>query len=104
MFKNSKSTSSFKNSKLSTVDQEKKETLESLGYAFASASKKSGWNWSTQDDQSAENLATEAEAIQDAWSDAGGKTQEGLGIPAETWDRMGVKEQTEMINEALSGS
>ncbi|MET0961933.1 MAG: hypothetical protein ABWY05_03825 [Noviherbaspirillum sp.] len=104
MFKNSKSTSSFKNSKLSTVDQERKETLESLEYAFASASKKSGWSWSTQDDQSDENQATEAEAIQHAWDNAGAKTREKLGIPAETWDRMGVKEQTEMINEALSGS
>ncbi len=104
MFKNSKSSSSFKNSRVSTADQERKETLEGLGYAFTSASKKSGWNWSTQHDQSDENAPTEAEAIEDAWRDAGEKAQELLKIPPETWARMGVKEQTEMINDALSGS
>lgn len=83
------------------ADQEKKETLEGLGYAFTSASKKSGWIWSMQHDHSDKNACTEAEAIQDAWRDAGEKAQALLNIPAETWGRMGVKEQTEIINDAL---
>lgn len=101
MFKKSKSSSGFKNSTLSSSEQDQKATLEQLGYAFSSASKKSGWNWSTESDQADGNLATEGEAIHDAWTHAGRIAQATLAIPDETWTRMGVKEQTEMINEAF---
>ena len=57
-----------------------------------------------QQDHSDQNASTEAEAIQDAWRHAGERTRERLEIPVETWDRMGVKEQTEIIDDALSGS
>lgn len=104
MFKKNKSASSFKATRISSDDIEKKVTLESLGYAFTSASKKSGWKWSTQDDQSDENAATEAQVILDAWHHAGERTQERLSIPADTWSHMGLKEQVDMINEALKGN
>ena len=101
MFKKSKSSSGFKNSTLSSAEQDQKATLEQLGYAFSSASKKSGWNWSTESDQADGNVPTEGDAIQDAWVHAGQKAQSKLAIPDDTWSRMGIKEQTEMINEAF---
>ena len=102
MFKNSKTSSGFKNSRLSSAEQIMKQTLESLGYSFDSASKKSGWAWSTQRDHSDGNKATEAEAVEDAWQHAAGKAQAGLDIPEETWARMGTGEQADMITEALT--
>ena len=104
MFNKTKSSSGFKNARIPAGDQEKKDTLESLGYAFSSASKKSGWKWSTQHDHADENAPTESEAIADAWRHAGRHAQERLQIPEETWSLMGVKEQTDMINEAFAGS
>jgi hypothetical protein len=103
MFKKSKGGSSFKSAKVSSDASEKKDLLEELGYAFDSASKKSGWNWSTPNASSADNQPTEGEAIADAWRDAGERTQLLMDIPADTWERMGVKEQAELLREALSG-
>ena len=91
----------FKNGKISTAAQDMRETLTGIGYAFDSASRKSGWRWSTDTDRSDGNLPDEAAAIDDAWRDAGKRTQEKLSIPDDTWRRMGVKEQTEMILDAL---
>lgn len=92
----------FKNSKMSSDQQLKKETLEGLGYSFDSASKKSGWNWSAPKDSSDGKFPTEGDAVQDAWRDAGDKTKRILNIPSETWDRMAAKEQKEMIEDALA--
>lgn len=92
----------LKSGKISSAAQEKRETLTGIGYAFDSASRKSGWRWSTASDSSDGSLPDEAAAIEDAWRDAGSKTQIKLQIPEETWMRMGVKEQTEMILDALS--
>ena len=50
------------------------------------------------------NQPTETDAIEDAWRDAGERTQELMGIPADTWERMGAKEQGELLREALSGT
>lgn len=97
----------FKNSGISFDAQLKKETLEAIGFAFESVSKKSGWNWATSGSSPAEssdgNLPTEAGAIQDAWRHAGEQTQSLLNIPSETWGRMGTKEQKEMIEDAMAG-
>lgn len=103
MFKKSKAGSSFKSGSVSSGAAGKKEILEELGYAFDSASKKSGWSWTTPADRSDGNQPTETDAIEDAWRDAGERTRDALNIPAETWERMGVKEQGELIQEALSG-
>lgn len=102
MFKKSKGSSSFKSGKVSAGDAEKKEVLEQLGYVFDSVTKKSGWNWSTSAASSDRNQPTEGDAIADAWRDAGERTQAAMKIPIETWDRMTVKEQAELILEALS--
>lgn len=91
----------FKSGKISSAAQEKRETLTGIGYSFDSASRKSGWRWSTESDSSNGNLPDEAAVIEDAWRDAGSKTQQKLQIPDETWSRMGMKEQTEMILDAL---
>lgn len=91
----------FKNGKIPSSAQEKRETLTGIGYTFDSASRKSGWRWSTGTYNSDGNLSDEAAAIDDAWRDAGTRTQEKLSIPDDTWSRMGVKEQTEMILDAL---
>lgn len=93
----------FKNSALSSDLQSRKETLEAVGYAFESVSKKSGWSWSHSSDSSDGNIPTEGGAIQDAWRDAGERTQDILNIPSETWSRMGTREQKEMIEEAMAG-
>ncbi len=103
MFKKSKSGSSFKSSKATSGGSGKKEILEGLGYAFDSVTKKSGWNWATSIAHSDHNLPAEGEVIEDAWRDAGERTQNAMNIPADTWQRMSVKEQTELIQEALSG-
>lgn len=102
MFKKGKGGSSFKSGKVSSGDAEKKELLEGLGYAFDSVTKKSGWSWSTAAATSDGNQPTEGDAIADAWRDAGERTQAALNIPADTWERMSVREQTELIQEALS--
>lgn len=93
----------FKNSALSSDLQSRKETLEAVGYAFESVSKKSGWHWSHSLDNSDRNIPTEGGAIQDAWRHAGERTQDILSIPSETWSRMGTREQKEMIEEAMAG-
>jgi len=103
MFKKTKGGSSFKSGKVSSGVAEKKEILEELGYAFDSVTKKSGWSWSTSAASSEHNQPTEGDAIADAWRDAGERTQAAMNIPAETWERMSVKEQAELIQEALSG-
>ncbi|WP_151633192.1 hypothetical protein [Noviherbaspirillum aerium] len=102
MFKKGKGGSSFKSGKVSSGDAEKKELLEGLGYTFDSVTKKSGWSWSTSAATSDGNQPTEGDAIGDAWRDAGERTQAALNIPADTWERMSVREQTELIQEALS--
>ena len=104
MFKKTKSGSGFKSGSLSSDAAARKEILEGLGYAFDSASKKSGWSWSTPSTRSDQNQPGESEAVADAWRDAGERTRETMNIPAETWDRMGVREQGELLGEALSGS
>ena len=93
----------FKNSAISSDLQSRKETLEAVGYSFESISKKSGWRWNATADSSDGNLPTEGGAIQDAWRHAGEHAQSTLNIPAETWARMGTKEQREMIEAAFSG-
>lgn len=93
----------FKNSGISSELQLKKETLEALGFAFDSVSKKSGWNWSTAAESSDGNMPTEAGVIQDAWRHAGEHAQSVLNIPSETWQRMAAKEQKEMIEDAMTG-
>jgi hypothetical protein len=103
MFKKSKGGSSFKTSKVSSGDADKKEILEGLGYAFDSITKKSGWRWSTPDASSDQNQPTESDAIADAWRDAGERTQSAMNIPADTWEKMSVKEQAELVQEALAG-
>jgi hypothetical protein len=103
MFKNAKGGSTFKSGKVSSGASEKKEVLEELGYAFDSVTRKSGWTWSSPDASSVDNQATEADAISDAWRDAGERTQSVMDIPADTWERMSVKEQAELLREALSG-
>lgn len=92
----------LKNGKISTELQLKKESLQLLGYAFDSISKKSGWSWSSDSDASTSNSPSEGEVIQDAWRNAGEKAQSVLNIPSETWQRMAVKEQKEMIEEAFA--
>ncbi len=92
----------FKNSAISSDLQSRKEALEAVGYSFKSASRKSGWNWSTDADSSDGNQPTEGDVIQDAWRHAGDQAQSILNIPSDTWDRMGTKEQREMIEEALN--
>lgn len=103
MFKKAKGGSSFKSGSISSDAAGKKDLLESLGYAFDSASKKSGWTWATAAAQSDQNQPTEADAIADAWRDAGERTRQAMNIPAGTWDRMDAREQGELIGEALSG-
>jgi hypothetical protein len=103
MFKKSKGGSSFKSGKVSSGGAEKKETLEGLGYAFDSVTKKSGWSWSTSAARSDHNQPTEGDVIADAWRDAGERTQAAMNIPVDTWERMSVKEQAELIQEALWG-
>lgn len=104
MFKKSKGGSSFKSGKVSSGDAERKDLLEELGYTFDSITRKSGWSWSTADAASGHNQPTEGDAIADAWRDAGERTQAAMNIPADTWERMSVKEQSELIQEALSGA
>jgi hypothetical protein len=94
----------FKNSAISSDMQSRKEALEAVGYSFKSISKKSGWNWSTAAESSDGNTPTESDVIQNAWRHAGERAQSILNIPSETWDRMGIKEQREMIDEALAGT
>jgi hypothetical protein len=103
MFKKSKGGSSFKSGKVASGDAGKKEILEELGYAFDSVSKKSGWSWNTASVRSEHNQPTEGDAIADAWRDASERTRMTMDIPADTWDRMSVKEQAELIREALTG-
>jgi hypothetical protein len=102
MLKTSKTSSGFKNSRLSSSGQVMKQTLESLGYSFDSASKKSGWAWSTQLEHSVGNRPTEGEAVEDAWLHAASIAQTELDIPPDTWTRMGTSEQADMITEALT--
>ena len=104
MFKKAKSGSSFKSGGISSDAAAKKEILEGLGYAFDSASKKSGWTWATSLTRSDQNQPTEGDAVADAWRDAGERTREAMNIPAETWECMGVREQGELLAEALPGS
>jgi hypothetical protein len=103
MFKKTKGGSSFKSGALSSGAAEKKAILEDLGYAFDSVTKKSGWNWSTSSAGSDSNQPTEGEAIDDAWRNAGERAQSAMEIPAATWERMSLKEQAQLIQEALSG-
>jgi hypothetical protein len=103
MFKKSKGGSSFKGNKVSSGDAGKKEILEELGYSFDCVTKKSGWSWSTSATSSDHNQPTEGDAIADAWRDAGERTQAAMNIPVDTWERMSVKEQAELIQESLSG-
>lgn len=103
MFKKSKGGSGFKSGKTSSGDAGKKEVLEGLGYEFDCVTKKTGWSWSTPTAHSEQNQPAEADAIADAWCHAGERTQAAMNIPVDTWERMGVKEQTELIQEALSG-
>ena len=102
MFKKSKSGSSFKGSAVSSGAAGQREILEGVGYAFDSVTKKSGWSWSTTDTRSDENQPSESDAIADAWRDAGERTRQALNIPADTWERMGIKEQGELVQDALS--
>ena len=103
MFKKSKSGSSFKSGGLSAGVADKKIILEDLGYEFDSVTKKSGWNWSSPVARSEHNQPTEGDAVVDAWRDAGERTQEAMNIPAATWERMSVKEQTALLQESLAG-
>jgi len=104
MFKKAKGGSSFKSGGLSSDAAGKKEVLEGLGYVFDSASKKSGWTWTTSLTRSDQNHSTEGDAVADAWRDAGERTREAMNIPADTWNRMGVREQGELLGEALPGN
>jgi hypothetical protein len=104
MFKKSSAGSSFKTGSVSSAAAGKKEILEELGYAFDSVTKKSGWSWSMPSARSDANQPTETDAIEDAWRDAGERTRETMGIPGDTWERMGVKEQGELLRDALSGT
>lgn len=103
MFKNAKGGSSFKSGKVSSGASGKKDVLAELGYAFDSVTRKSGWSWSSPDAGSVGNQPSEADAIADAWRDAGERTQLVMDIPASTWERMSVKEQAELLREAFSG-
>jgi hypothetical protein len=103
MFKNAKGGSSFKSGKVSSGASEKKDVLAELGYVFDSVTKKAGWSWSSPDASSVDNQPSEADAIAEAWRDAGERTQLVMDIPASTWERMSVKEQAELLREALSG-
>lgn len=103
MFKKTKSGSSFKSGGVSSGAAGKKEILEEMGYAFDSVTRKSGWRWSTSATRSGDNQPTENDAIADAWRDAGERAQQAMNIPAETWARMDMKEQAELIREALPG-
>lgn len=102
MFKKSKGASSFKSSKVSSGASERKDLLQGLGYTFDSVTKKSGWSWSTPAAASEHNQPTEGDAIADAWRNAGERTREAMNIPADTWERMSDREQSELIQEALS--
>jgi len=102
MFKKIKGGSGFKSSKVSSGATEKKDILEALGYTFDSVTKRSGWSWSTSNARSLDNQPTEGDVISDAWRDAGERTQLAMDIPADTWERMSVKEQGELLREALS--
>ncbi|MBK4736719.1 hypothetical protein [Noviherbaspirillum pedocola] len=102
MFKKSKGGSSFKSGKVSSGAGGKKELLEEVGYVFDSITKKSGWSWSTDDASSTENQPTEQEAIADAWRDAGQRAQALMDIPADTWEAMSDREQSELLRDALS--
>jgi hypothetical protein len=103
MFKKSKGGSSFKSGKVSSGAAERKELLQEMGYTFDSVTKKSGWSWSTSTAGSERNQPTEGDAIADAWRDAGERTQAAMNIPADTWERMSDREQSELMQEALSG-
>jgi hypothetical protein len=103
MFNKSKGGAGFKGGKLSSGATGKKEILEALGYAFDSVTKRSGWSWSTSSAASSDRHPSEAEAIDDAWRDAAERTQLAMDIPADTWERMSVREQGELLREALSG-
>ena len=92
----------FNKGNISADLQLKKETLEAIGYVFDSISKKSGWTWSAQLNESTEHFSSESEAVQDAWNNAGERTQSVLSLPDDTWGRMSSKEQKEMILEALA--
>ena len=92
----------FKNSKISSDQVLKKETLEALGYAFEYMSKKTGWRWVGATSRSDSNQPTEAEIIGSAWDDAAAQTCTILDIAPGTWDGMNTKEQKEMIDDALS--
>jgi hypothetical protein len=102
MFKKTKGGSSFKSGKVSSGASGKKDLLEEVGYVFDSASRKSGWTWSTEDASSTENQPTEQDAIADAWRDAGQRTQALMEIPAATWEAMSDREQSELLRDALS--
>ncbi|HEV2609789.1 MAG TPA: hypothetical protein VGU61_05935, partial [Noviherbaspirillum sp.] len=102
-FKKSKAGSGFKSGKVSSGVAEQKAILEELGYTFDSVTKKSGWKWITSAAGSQQHHPTEGDAIEDAWRDAGERTQAAMIIPADTWERMSIKEQAELIQEALSG-
>jgi hypothetical protein len=84
MFKKSRGGSGFKSSKVSSGATDKKGLLEELGYTFDSVTRKSGWSWSAANTSSAENQPSEAEAIADAWRDAGAQAQKALDIPVDT--------------------
>ena len=103
MFKKGKAGSGFKAGAVNATDTERRELLSQLGYQFDSVTKKSGWFWTSPVGQCERNQSTEADVIADAWRDAGDRTCETMKIPSETWDRMGIKEQGELIEEALSG-
>jgi hypothetical protein len=103
MFKKTKAGSSFKSGKVTSGVAEQKAILEELGYTFDSVTKKSGWKWSTSAASSEHNYPTEGDVIEDAWRDAGERTQAAMTIPAETWERMSIKEQAQLITEAMSG-
>lgn len=103
MFKKPKSGSSFKSGGVSSGAAGQREILEEAGYTFDMVTKKSGWSWSTRSTRSDQNQPTEGDAIADAWRDAGERTCTAMSIPLETWDRMGVKEQGELLQEALPG-
>ena len=102
MFNKSKNGGGFKGGKLASGVADKKEILEGLGYVFDSVTKKSGWSWTNSAAHSDVNLPTEADVIDDAWGDDGERTQAAMNIPVDTWERMNVKEQAELIEEALS--
>ena len=102
MLKKGKAGSGFKSGAVSSADAERKELLEQLGYAFDCITKKSGWFWTSPAGRGESNQPTEADAIADAWRDAGECTCAEMKIAADTWERMGIKEQGELIAEALA--